>query len=147
MPVNRQRPTLWSPAERQEAPEDTGQRVGTFPRRGAGTRPDSELRVSLDWFNGSAYVNLRVWELGRDGKSWWPTKKGVSIRTSEAEDVSDAIVKAFDEAGSASPVGRRDQEESEPVPWDRPGSTDSAPGPERHADRSTPPWETPGVLG
>jgi hypothetical protein len=91
------------PPRRATPPPETGRRLLSLAR---GDR--EELRVSLDEFKGNEYLAVRVWERGRDG-SWWPTKKGVSIRLSEARDVADALSEAVDlvEARAADSTRRR----------------------------------------
>jgi hypothetical protein len=66
--------------------EERGERLATFPRG-----DDQELRVTLDEYNGHAFVSLRIWEQGRDG-DWWPMKnRECSIRLSEVEGMISAL--------------------------------------------------------
>ena len=81
-----------APAQ-QAAPEPSGHSLITFPRPGRNGAADAELRVSLDEYQGNKYISVRTWFRGADG-GWWPTKKGCSIRISEAEEFCEALVKA-----------------------------------------------------
>ncbi len=76
--------------EPRPAPQETGERLATLPR-GQG----EELRVSLDEYQGRAYVGLRVWAMGLDG-AWWPTKRGCSVRVRELAEVAQALMRARD---------------------------------------------------
>jgi hypothetical protein len=78
------------PPRRSTPPPETGRRLLALPR---GDR--EELRVTLDEFNGHPYLAVRVWQRDQGG-SWWPTRKGVSVRLSEARDVADALSEAVD---------------------------------------------------
>jgi hypothetical protein len=74
------------------APEPNGEILARFARK----NPDGsecELRVSLEEFQGNPYISVRAWERDQAGQ-WWPTKKGVSVRLSEAEGVSEALLRA-----------------------------------------------------
>ncbi len=71
-------------------PEDDGLRLATFRRHGA-----EELRVSLNEFEGSRYVGLRVWFRDDDG-AWWPTRKGLSIRFRELVGTIRALQRGID---------------------------------------------------
>ncbi len=75
-----------SPDAAAKPPEPTGQVVATFPRK-ALSGPTTELRVSLESYLGSDYISVRCWELDQAGQ-WWPTKKCVSVRLSEAAGVA-----------------------------------------------------------
>lgn len=68
--------------EQREAPRESGKRLATLPRRGGYGKPDSELRFVLDTYEGRAFISVRVWEKGTDG-NFYPTPKGVTIRTGE----------------------------------------------------------------
>jgi hypothetical protein len=87
--------------ERSEAapappPEPSGELIACFARKGVRGGPDQELRLVLDEFNGHACISVRLWEKNRAG-DWWPVKgKGVSVRLSEAEGVSEALRAALD---------------------------------------------------
>ena len=77
---------MWRHPESAAPPAETGQRLATFPRdRGA-----TELRINLDRFEGHEYLSLRIWSRDRDG-SFWPTKRGVSVRIHELADLVAAL--------------------------------------------------------
>jgi hypothetical protein len=120
--------------ERPRASEETGVRVGTWPRG-----KDSELRLSIDEFKGNRYLALRVWTRGGDGL-FWPTSKGTSIRLSEAEDVADAIAAAVHQARQEGGGADRNRHQSRPPvrAQQRPQGRPAAPG----VRASTPPWQT-----
>jgi len=80
-----------NPPRQSQPPVEQGRRLIALPR-GEGRE---ELRVSLDEFKGRPYVSLRVWERDASGH-WWPTKRGVSVRLSEARDVAEALLEALD---------------------------------------------------
>jgi hypothetical protein len=80
-----------NPPRQPRPPADTGRRLATIPR-GDGRE---ELRVNLAEYHGRPYIALRLWQRDPSG-AWWPTRKGVSIRLSEARDVADALAEAMD---------------------------------------------------
>lgn len=55
-----------------------------------------EFRVALEYYNGNPYINLRVFERGNDGNFYPVKNKGCSVRLSEAQQVSDAIMEALE---------------------------------------------------
>lgn len=72
-------------------------RLATFPRGRDGAE---ELRIGLDEFadergNAHKYLSLRIWFKAEDGK-FYPTKKGVTVRMSELEEVTAALVSLSD---------------------------------------------------
>jgi hypothetical protein len=79
------------PPRQPTQPPETGSRLATLPR-GNGR---AELRVNLVEFQGRPYLAVRLWRRDQSG-AWWPARKGVSIRLSEARDVADALAKALD---------------------------------------------------
>jgi len=81
-------------------PQEQGARLATFPRG-----PGVELRVCLDAYEGHNFITLRVWERGQDG-GFWPTKKGVSVRLSEAHDLARVLAEAARDSFKASNRGR-----------------------------------------
>jgi hypothetical protein len=86
--------------DRPSPPQETGERLLTFPR------PDgAELRVSLDEFNGHNFISLRVWEPARDGSGvMWPTKKGVTVRLRECGDLARVLTKTAGAVKAGGPV-------------------------------------------
>lgn len=83
-------------------PQEAGIRLATFPR--SGREGESELRVSLDDYEGHEFVSVRVWTKSAWGTpGWWPSKKGVSVRLGEAEGVARALLAALDLAGGQAP--------------------------------------------
>lgn len=105
-------------------PEPSGELLISFPRPGRGRGPDAELRVSLDEFQGHPFVSVRLWNRGPDG-SWYPTKKGCSVRLAEAEDLADVLAKAAQLAGK-------------PAARPRAASTPRRGGPARQPEPSAP---------
>ncbi len=95
-----------------QPPEPSGQLLAAFERPGRGRGPDAELRVVLDTYQGHEYISLRVWTKSSDG-GWYPSKKGVSVRLGEAENLAEVLAEAVrlanfaaDQAAKGSP--RRD---------------------------------------
>ena len=80
------------------APEPKGELIASFDPPGYRGGPAGEVRVTLDEFNGHSFLSLRLWELGSDGAGW-PTKKGLSVRISEAESVAVALMRGLELAG------------------------------------------------
>jgi hypothetical protein len=70
-------------------PEETGERLLTIER----PRDATELRLTREEYEGKPYLSLRVWRRGQDG-AMWPTRKGVSIRMSEAPQLLEALAAA-----------------------------------------------------
>lgn len=103
---------------RPAPPEPSGRVLATFERPGRGRGPDAELRVTLENWQGNDYFGVRVWSRGADGP-WYPTRRGCSIRLSEAEDLADVL-------GQAVAQLRADEAKA---------SRRSAAGPARHHQR------------
>lgn len=55
--------------------------------------PREELRATMAEYNGRPYIDLRVWSF--DNGKWRPTTRGVSVRSSEANQVSEWIKRGF----------------------------------------------------
>lgn len=85
-------------APTREPPRESGRRLATFPRRGNRTKPDSELRITLDAFEGHKFVGIRVWEKGTDAVLY-PTKSGITIRIGELYETVRALCVAARELG------------------------------------------------
>jgi hypothetical protein len=112
-----------NPPRRPEPPREEGRRLATFartPRPGDG-KPPQELRVSLEHFQGSPYVALKVWEQSSDG-SWWPVKgKTISVRMGEVDELAEALggVKALVESHGPSTRAAQPGDRSTPSGTDR----------------------------
>lgn len=72
------------------SPVPSGQLVKTFVRN-----DHEELSLTVDEYRDHKYLNLRLWAKLSDGQ-WWPTKKGVTVRLTEARELAEAIVSAMD---------------------------------------------------
>lgn len=83
-------PNYPSPAPIAPA-EDKGRRLATIPRRGRDEALE-ELRISLEEYQGHPYLSVRLWTKGGGSGEFFPTRKGCSIRISEAEQVSAALL-------------------------------------------------------
>jgi hypothetical protein len=95
------------PSAPREAPTPSGELVASFARPGYGGKPAGEVRVTLDEYQGHRYLGLRLWEAGQGG-AWFPTRKGLSVRLSEAEDMAGALLRGLEMAGGpGSPRGGR----------------------------------------
>jgi hypothetical protein len=80
------------------APRETGKRLATFPRLGRFGKPDVEVRVTADIFEGHPFVGVRIWTKGTDG-NFYPSQKSVTVRKGEIADFLEAIRKAARELG------------------------------------------------
>jgi hypothetical protein len=98
--------------EQRQPPADTGRRLATFDR-GQGV----EMRATLTEYEGNPYISLRVWEANRDGE-WWPTRRGCSVRISEAAELAEALadVAGLSPGGGTRP-GRLDPTRGPSAPW------------------------------
>jgi hypothetical protein len=90
----------------RDKPNRVDQRAGrvlaSIPRGRKDPRGDhwEEFRVSLEYYNGSPYVSLRLFERGGDGRFYPVKNKGCSVRLSEGRQVADAILDALELADS-----------------------------------------------
>jgi hypothetical protein len=82
------RPTTLPRPHAANPPEDHGERLATFPRG-----PGQEVRVTLDDYEGHAYVGVRLWQNG------WPTQKGLSIRIHELDELAEVLARVARESG------------------------------------------------
>lgn len=53
-----------------------------------------KLVVSVREYEGRPYIDCRIYFLGTNGE-WLPTKKGITVRTNEMHNFSDAIEKSI----------------------------------------------------
>lgn len=67
---------------------DAGERISTIERK-----EGEQLRLERRSYNGYPFLDLRVWFQGDDGE-WRPTKKGLSIKPRELDEVIAALTKA-----------------------------------------------------
>ena len=67
------------------APVDHGYRIATLPRRHG-----DEFRVSIAALSTRPSVTLRIWTPDGTGQ-YWPTRKGVTAKISELDDVIEAL--------------------------------------------------------
>jgi hypothetical protein len=102
-------PKYYPPEPQQQqtatAPEPSGKLLAAFPRRGLDG--EQELRVVLDEYQQRPYVAIRLWTKDSRTGSWWPTKKGVSVRIAELEGVAEALVAALELAQETRPAAGR----------------------------------------
>src|SRR5690349_8412066 len=59
------------------------------------TGPKSEIRVSLDHYRGTRFLNIRAWFVGR-GKVWTPTKRGMTFDPPEIPHLIEALKLAIE---------------------------------------------------
>ena len=78
----------------QAPPGPSGRELAVFERPGKGRGPDTELRVDLAEYMGYPFINLRVWSRGPDG-SWYPTRKGCSIKIREVENLANTLMEGL----------------------------------------------------
>jgi hypothetical protein len=89
------------PDRPQAPPEPAGPVLAALLRRSR-DKPDQELRLILETFNGHPYLRLQLWEQGRDG--WWPMRgRSVTVRMSEVADLADALAGALAEDRDGTP--------------------------------------------
>ena len=71
-------------------------------------RPDgTELRVSLQRFEGKPFVRVAPWQ--RSGDAWWPVKgKGVTVKVRELATVAAALLDAIDASNDDAAKGPRE---------------------------------------
>jgi hypothetical protein len=97
--------------EHREPPAERGHKLATFDRSKR-EGPATQLRVSLDEFEGHQYIRVQAWQKNRSGQ-WWPVKGGgFTIRLREADDWLAAIKRGVSLADrqDAAPADRRDGE-------------------------------------
>ena len=68
-----------------------GQLLGTLPHK------DGEVRLVWDTFEGHSFLSVRLWT-SDDGKSFWPSKTGFTIRIKDLPDLAEGVQKALDMA-------------------------------------------------
>lgn len=76
--------------DQRQGPRETGTRLLTIPRQGGRGKPATELRIVLDDYEGHKFLSLRVWEQGAD-RNFYPTPKGVTVRSRELYEVIRAL--------------------------------------------------------
>lgn len=72
-----------------KAPEMKGILLGTLPHK------DGEIRLSWDEYEGRHFLSVRLWTT-EDGKAFWPSKTGFTIKVRDLPTLGDAISKALD---------------------------------------------------
>lgn len=82
---------LPGPAEPRRPPPESGRRIYTGERLGRDGRPDTQLRLNLDRYEGHGYVAVSTWEKGAGG--WWP-RKMLSFKRRELPGVIEALQRA-----------------------------------------------------
>lgn len=79
--------------------------VATLERRNT-----SEIRIALARFHSNVSIDIREWSReAAEGKSWYPERKGVSIRRSEIPALIEALQRAeaeFDDFAASAYVDR-----------------------------------------
>lgn len=100
-------------------PEPSGQELASFPRKGPDGAEQS-LRIALEEYQGRPYISIRVWQKDRRTQQWWPTKRGTSLRISEAEGAIEAIEAALTLAAAPTPQPPPQRREGQPPPQRRP---------------------------
>jgi hypothetical protein len=66
-------------------PPDAGQVLFEADRTKKGEGPE-RLQIAVKDYLGKKYLDLRIWWRNRDG-AWLPSKKGITIREREIDDV------------------------------------------------------------
>jgi hypothetical protein len=78
------------PAQAPAPPAETGRRLAHLDRAKK-DGPDEALRIHLDSYENHAYISCRLWTHDARSGSWWPTKRGVTVRISEIDEVISAL--------------------------------------------------------
>lgn len=84
-------------AATQAPPEPTGELLAAVLRPGSRGEADADLRIKLDEYEGRPFLGMRLWEAR--GGVYSPTRKGVTIRLSEAAEVAAAILEGLEPVG------------------------------------------------
>lgn len=71
------------------------QAIATIIRKGYKDKKDEQFRIEVSSFNGKKYISLRLWWQTPEGE-WAPSKKGISVRVGEVEQVIEALHKCED---------------------------------------------------
>lgn len=66
-----------------------GQLLGTLPHK------DGQVRLVWDTFEGHSFLSVRLWT-SDDGKSFWPSKTGFTIKVKDIPSLADAVSQALD---------------------------------------------------
>jgi hypothetical protein len=101
--------------QRATPPEEQGRRLATLRR----PKDRSEIRITWSEYQGSPFLNIRVWAEGHDGQLWPQKERGFSIRLRELPDVAEAIAEAMalaDEHTANRPRAGESRRELAPVP-------------------------------
>ncbi|MHB1926909.1 MAG: hypothetical protein ACYCRD_06545 [Leptospirillum sp.] len=63
--------------------------LGTLPHK------DGEVRLVWDTFEGHSFLSIRLWT-SDDGKTYWPSKVGFTIRVRDLPALGEVVGKALD---------------------------------------------------
>jgi len=55
------------------------------------------VRIGLSKYQGKELLDIRIWVIGNDGESYIATRKGISLRVDQIDDLKEAIDKAAKE--------------------------------------------------
>jgi hypothetical protein len=73
------------PSSRQP-PADRGKVLATFPRTGYQDKPDTELRLTLNEYQGRPYLELKGWARGEGGAFWPMPGRSVTVDSPRLRD-------------------------------------------------------------
>lgn len=114
-----------NPPRSQDVPQESGQRLATFPR----PRNGEELRVTLEEYNGHPFLSLRVWAPGTGGQLWPVRGKGLSIRIREVAELAEVLARVAEDLANGSLVApARHHSETR----HHPGHAPASPSPAAH---------------
>ena len=82
------------PKQKTPKPDTEGKLIAEF-----GKNSSEIVRIQLVQYKDQELLDVRVWVL-RDEKNYVPTKKGISLRVNQIEDLKQAIDKAAKEVES-----------------------------------------------
>ena len=63
---------------------------------------EGEIRIVWDEYEGRHFLSIRLWT-SDDGKSYWPSKNGFTIKLRDLPSLADAISQALDLALKETP--------------------------------------------
>lgn len=79
------------PERTAKGPEMKGELLGSVPHK------EGEIRIVWDEFEGHSFLSVRLWT-SEDGKNFWPSKVGFTVKPRDLPALGEAVGKALDRA-------------------------------------------------